>query len=242
MLKTILFDLDGTLLPNELYSFAKKYYVLITQRLIDEGFEGEKAVGAMLKGIEKIKENDGTRTNKEIFFEALAQSLGDGVYEKERSLEDFYIKEFRELKNICGTNPEADRLIKKLKGMGYRLVLATNPVFPPIAASERASWNNVDINDFEYLTHYENSHYSKPDVRYYKELLSKLGISENEKDTVLMVGNDPRDDGAARQLGIDVFLITDTPVIRENMPISDYNNGSFADLEKYILKNKSAEM
>jgi hypothetical protein len=45
-----------------------------------------------------------------------------------------------------------------------------------------------------------------------------------------MVGNDVGEDMVARDLGMEVFLITDTMINKENKDISVYPNGSFEDL------------
>ena len=55
-----------------------------------------------------------------------------------------------------------DDFIKKLKEMGYPLVLATNPIFPRVATMQRIDWAGLDVEDFELVTVYENFNYSKP--------------------------------------------------------------------------------
>ena len=49
-----------------------------------------------------------------------------------------------------------------------------------------------------------------------------------------MVGNDVREDMVARELGMDVFLITDCLLNVENKDISQYPNGSWEDFWEYI--------
>lgn len=234
MINTVLFDLDGTLLPHDLSVFAKTYFQLLSKRLIKEGFGREDLGQILVSSLNAVKNSDGTKLNCEVFWQSMAEKFGSDIRVLENKLEDFYTNEFCELKKVCSYNPLVPKLIKRLKDEGYRLILATNPVFPPIASEIRASWGGVDVRDFELLTHYGNFHTSKPSVEYYKELIKTADIDVN---TALMVGNDARDDGAAREAGIDVFLITDTPVIREDIPITSFKNGSFADLEKYIFEN-----
>ena len=49
-----------------------------------------------------------------------------------------------------------------------------------------------------------------------------------------MVGNDAREDMIAETIGMSVFLITDCLVNRENLDISRWPHGSFADLRAWL--------
>ena len=50
----------------------------------------------------------------------------------------------------------------------------------------------------------------------------------------MMVGNDVSEDMIARELGMDVFLLTDCLLNRENKDISAYPNGGFEELLAYL--------
>ena len=63
--------------------------------------------------------------------------------------------------------------------------------------------------------------------------MKKLNVDPRE---CLMVGNDAIEDMVARSLGMNVFLVTDCLVNRENLDISQFPNGNFDDLSKYIEK------
>ena len=52
-----------------------------------------------------------------------------------------------------------------------------------------------------------------------------------------MVGNDVDDDMVARDIGINVFLLTDFLINKHDKDISNYPNGNFADLLCYIKSN-----
>ena len=49
-----------------------------------------------------------------------------------------------------------------------------------------------------------------------------------------MVGNDVSEDMVARDLGMQVFLLTDCIINKDNKDISQYPNGSFPELLAYI--------
>ena len=66
---------------------------------------------------------------------------------------------------------------------------------------------------------------------YYRDILNKMGLKAEE---CLMVGNDVSEDMVARDLGMQVFLLTDCIINKENKDISQYPNGSFPELLAYI--------
>ena len=139
--------------------------------------------------------------------------------------------EFQAFKSVCGFEPRSNELIKKLKRKGFRLVLATNPLFPRIATESRIKWAGLDKDDFEFITTYENIGFSKPNPLYYSDIAMRLGMKSNE---CLMIGNDVRDDMAALEVGMDAFLLTDGLINIKNVDITQYQNGSFSDLEAYL--------
>ncbi len=92
-------------------------------------------------------------------------------------------------------------------------------------------WAGLDPADFEYLTSYENSRYCKPNPAYYTEICEKLRLSPSD---CIMVGNDAREDLAARKAGLDVFLLTPCLINRENADISLVPHGDFNALSAYL--------
>lgn len=100
-----------------------------------------------------------------------------------------------------------------------------------MATESRIKWAGLDKADFELYTTYENSHYCKPSPAYYGEILEKLSLEPAE---CLMVGNDASEDGAAQELGIKVFLLTDCLINKKGIDINAYPHGSFKELSEYI--------
>ena len=145
--------------------------------------------------------------------------------------DDYYRHEFQQVQSSCGFAPEAATVIETLKAAGKRVVLATNPLFPAIATQSRAKWAGLEPSDFELITTYENSRFCKPNPDYYREILETLNLKPEE---CLMVGNDVQEDMIARQLGMEVFLLTDCIINRDGADISVYPHGDFAALLSYI--------
>lgn len=232
-IKTVLFDLDGTLLPMDQDSFTKAYFGGLSEKLAPYGYEPQSLVGGVWQGTKAMVKNDGTQTNEQVFWKEFASLFGDKVYEDIDKFNGFYETDFDKLKSDCGYNEQANQTIRALKEKGYTLVLASNPVFPMTAQKKRMLWAGVNPDDFAFITSYENSHYCKPNPLYYKEIADKLGVKPSD---CLMVGNDTTEDSAAMLIGMDFFLLTDCLFNSEKKDISKFNRGSFVQLLNYIEK------
>ena len=98
MITTLLFDLDGTLLPMDTEVFTKHYFSLLVQKLAPYGYEAKPLIGAVLAGIEAMAVNDGSVTNEEAFWNCFASLLGEQTREQIPVFEDFYANEFQQVK------------------------------------------------------------------------------------------------------------------------------------------------
>lgn len=227
----ILFDLDGTLLPMQLEDFMKGYIENIAKYMAPYGYEPKALLKAMLDAISKMMTNDGSRTNEQVFWDRFCEIYGKDAMKHKTVMDDFYRNEFQRVKDFCGFNEKAASTVLRLKNAGYRVALATNPFFPQYATFSRIRWAGLEPSDFELITTYENSHTCKPNLSYYKEVLSTLNVKPSE---TLMVGNDALEDMIAEELGIDVFLLTDCLINAKDRDISQYPQGSFDELLTYI--------
>ena len=63
MLKAILFDMDGTLLPMDAEAFTKKYFGALSAKFAPRGYDPEKMIGAVWQGVLAMVKNDGAQTN-----------------------------------------------------------------------------------------------------------------------------------------------------------------------------------
>ena len=229
--KTILFDLDGTLLPMDQDSFTKAYFDGLAKKLAPYGYEPKRLVGGVWQGTKAMVKNDGTQTNEQVFWKEFASLFGEKVYGDISKFNEFYETDFDKLKSYCGYNEQANKTIRALKEKGYTLALASNPVFPLTAQKKRMLWAGIDPDDFALITSYENSHYCKPNPLYFKEIADKLGVKPSD---CLMVGNDTTEDAAAILMGMDFFLLTDCLLNKESKDISKFRRGSFVQLLNYI--------
>lgn len=230
-LKAILFDLDGTLLPMDQDVFVKTYFGAISKKLAQRGYDPKELVSVIWQGTGAMIKNDGTNTNETVFWNTFKNIYGENYIKDLPYFDKFYEENFDDIKSVCSFNPKAAETVYALKDMGFRVILATNPIFPKIATEKRIAWVGLKPNDFEFFTTYENICYSKPNLKYYEEILNRAGLKAEE---CLMVGNDVGDDMVAENLGIKVFLLTDCLINKDDVDINKYPNGSFDSLMTYI--------
>ena len=237
MIKTVLFDLDGTLLPMDQEVFTKDYFKRLATKLAPLGYEPDKLISAVWAGTKAMVKNNGSCTNEEAFWKQFSQIWGEKVLEDKPVFNEFYQIDFQDVASVCGCNPQAKEIVSELKARGYRVALATNPIFPAVATESRIRWAGLQPDDFELYTTYENTSFSKPNPDYYREVLKRL---ECRPEECLMVGNDADEDMIAETLGIKVFLLTDCLINNSGKDLSKYAKGSFSDLLQYLLNSDTA--
>ena len=231
MTKAILFDLDGTLLPMDQEVFVRDYLGRMAVFLAPHGYDPQSLIKAVWAGTGAMVKNDGKALNEDVFWYVFNSILDRDAKQDLALFEEFYRTEFQKAKDSCGFNPAAVEAIRQIKAMGYRLILATNPLFPAIATYSRIRWAGLNPEDFELITTYENSRFCKPNPDYYREILGKIALDGSQ---CLMVGNDVGEDMIAGTLGMKTFLLTDCLINKTAEDITQYPNGSFPELLHYI--------
>jgi len=229
--KVILFDLDGTLLPMDQDLFVKTYFGLLAKKLALYGYEPDKLISSVWAGTGAMIKNDGKISNEDKFWEVFSSTYGADCKKDIALFDAFYRNEFSGVKDVCGFNPLAAEAVHAIKSKGFRIALATNPLFPQIATANRIRWAGLEPEDFEFFTTYEESRYCKPNINYYLDVVEKLGVSPKE---CLMVGNDVSEDMIVTTIGMKVFLLTDCLINKEQKELSEYPNGSFTELIEYV--------
>lgn len=230
-LTTVLFDLDGTLLPMDQEKFMHAYLGALSAKMAPYGYEPKALIKALWHGTGAMYQNNGKMTNEQVFWKVFAADLGPEILNYQDLLLDFYANEFQQVRHACGFDPTAAPCIARLKQMGLHVALATNPLFPSIATESRIRWAGLDPADFELYTTYETSRSCKPNPTYFQEILDRLGL---EPGQCLMVGNDAGEDTAAEKLGIPVYLLPACLINKENRDLSAYPQGTMTDLVAYV--------
>lgn len=231
MITTVMFDMDGTLIPFQQDEFIKVYFGELCKKLAPLGYEPKHTVDSIWAGTRAMIKNDGTRLNSELFWEVF-RSMNEGMPDAKPLCDEFYTNEFT--KAQCIVKYQADRkpLIDKLREKGLKVVLATNPLFPENGMNTRLSWVGLSPDDFYHVTHYDNCTYCKPFAGYFLEIADKLGVKPEE---CVMIGNSVQDDMAAAKAGLKVFLV---PEFLENPQNADYSalpQGTLDEAVEYVL-------
>ena len=231
MLTTVLFDLDGTLLPMVQEDFVRSYFGNLAKFAAPYGYEAKPLVDTLWKGTAAMVQNDGAKTNREVFWDIFAAAYGEQARAHEAVFEEFYATDFNLAQSACGFAPEAAETVEFLKANGIRCVLATNPIFPAVATQARIRWAGLHAEDFELITTYENSRHCKPNPQYFADVLEQIGCKADE---CLMVGNDAVEDMASQEVGIPVFLLTPCLINPKGRDLSDIPHGGFAELKREL--------
>lgn len=232
-MNTILFDLDGTLLPMDMGVFEREYFKRLTLKL-ESYFPQEEAVKYIWDAtMEMVLNIDPNKTNKEIFMDKFSRLTSRSADEMYSVFMDFYRKEYKELKQFIKPSKHMTDSVKILKEKGYRLVIATNPLFPMEAVLDRVSWAGLEKEDFELITSFEEMHYCKPQIHYYKEIMDIIKASPEE---CLMVGNDVEEDLAAGKIGIKTFLIQDNILNKKGITLEADYKGSCKDFYEFTIE------
>lgn len=215
MITTVMFDLDGTLLPFEQGDFIKLYFGGLCKKTAPLGFDPKKLTEDVWSGTAAMVKNDGSQSNHDAFWETFKANNPDKP-DIEPLCDEFYVHEFDAVKSCLKYEISRRSLIERLHAAGLDLILATNPIFPMCAVETRLVWVGLSTEDFSYITSYENSRFSKPNPKYFAEILEKCGKSAEE---CVMIGNSvPEDIIPTKMLGIKSYLI---PEFLENPDCAD---------------------
>lgn len=232
-MNTILFDLDGTLLPMVQENFLRAYMGRLVAEMASHGYEPKQLTATIASGIEAMIKNDGSQTNEAAFWQVFTSAYGEEALSDMPKFHAFYENTFPSVQSACGFDPMANEVIRSAKERGYRVALATNPLFPDKATDERIRWAGLTRSDFDLVTTYENCSVSKPNPSYYLDVAKRLGVCPED---CLMVGNDVGEDMIpAESVGMQVFLLTRDLINKNNADISRYKHGNFVDLLSFIL-------
>ena len=75
-IKTVLFDLDGTLLPMDQDEFIKAYMGRLAKYMMPYGYDPEKLVKGLWMGTGAMVKNDGSVNNFSRFWEVFEKIFG----------------------------------------------------------------------------------------------------------------------------------------------------------------------
>jgi FMN phosphatase YigB (HAD superfamily) len=204
----LLLDLDDTLLSNRMESFQPAYLKALGKHL-SRHISPDKMVRELLASTQKMLSNNRPdQTLEEVFDASFYPALGITKQDLRLDIECFYTEVFPSLKRLTAPRPDAKKLIDMALRKGWRLVVATNPLFPKTAILQRLAWAGFPADEvpFDLIPSYETFHFAKPNPAYFSEVLAQLGAPP---DPAIMIGNDfEMDILPANQSGLPAFWLS----------------------------------
>ncbi|MCL6452014.1 MAG: HAD family hydrolase [Alicyclobacillus sp.] len=231
MLTTLLFDLDGTLLPMDLDVFMRGYFRKLVPH-IAHLVNVDTIADEIMDATHHMMENESPDTTN---LEAFKRAFFDGRAVAESEIwpifDAFYRERFAELRELTSPTPIAREICRTALAKGYQLVLATNPIFPAEAVEHRMRWAGIADLPFALVTTMEHMHYCKPNPKYYLEISARLNV---RPDACMMFGNDVQEDGVASQVGMETFLVEDYLIDRGLGYLEFTRRGTLADALAFV--------
>jgi FMN phosphatase YigB (HAD superfamily) len=246
-IKTLLVDLDGTLLGAYEPLARAEFLLRALTRLSKRGGlrTAIRSLRAVTEAVERPLAEDQVYLNAERGARAFARETGLSIEEAGQVLRDEVTAIFPEIRRYFFPVDGAREFIDWARTR-YRLVLATNPVWPVAQVELRLKWAGIDPAVFASITHSERMHACKPSEAYYRELLEQEGL---EAADCALVGDDVTRDLPATRVGISVFILDPPPVTqmafksrkRHRQALLSHGGlaraagGTYADLKRLML-------
>ncbi len=205
MITTLLFDLDNTLLGNDMGTFLPAYFRALS------GFwpasPGAPDVVAELLTATRamIANTDPARSLYGVFDECFSQRIGQPRERWQPVFDRFYAGTYRDLEAVTTRRPEAHAVMEWAFRGGYEVAITTSPLFSKVALLERLRWAGVDGFPYALVTSQDDFHFAKPRPEFYAEVLARLG---RRAEQALVVGDDWANDiAAASAAGLATYWI-----------------------------------
>ncbi len=227
-IRAVLFDLDDTLLVNDMNRFVKEYFDLLTPGMAHL-VPPKKFITALFRAtFAMMKNRNPAVTNQQVFIDHFFPSVGRTAEEMMPLFDEFYESRFGSLRSLTAPNPAARLAVRTAIDAGCEVVVATNPIFPETAMRQRMDWAGVSDLPFRLVTSYEIMHTAKPNSFYYREILELIGRRPEE---CVMVGDDWGNDMApAMEVGLNVFWVDGAAGVPDSPPL-----GPLSDFRDWFL-------
>ena len=230
MTLTLLLDLDDTLLETNMGAFIPAYFQALSQSLA--GYvQSEKMLPALMKGTDlMLASEDPSQTLQEVFETYFYPKLGVPKEQVNHAIEQFYDEVFPTIGSVTRKRAGAIELIDWAFSKGFRIAIATDPIFPRKAVYHRIRWAGLDPERFELVSSFETFHFTKSHSAYFAEVLGRLGWPNGP---VLMVGNDvERDLKPAQNLGLKTYHVSEESASRSGPEAT--GSGKLSDLRFWL--------
>jgi len=227
-LKAVLFDLDGTLLDIDIDNFISRYFdglSAVIAQVTECPDRRTQLMSSIHKATSAMMDAHDGETNQEVFTRVFADTSGLDLDDIWSAFDDFYVQDFPTLIAHSGPIEGAQEVVRLARDLSLKTAIATNPMFPRIAVLHRMSWANILPDQVDLITTFETMKACKPHPGYFLQAAQMLGV---EPQQCIMVGDDPRLDLAAADVGMATFFVGDSP-----SAVTDYR-GDLIDLQRLL--------
>jgi FMN phosphatase YigB (HAD superfamily) len=197
-MRGVLFDLDGTLLDLQVPEFLSRYFRALDEA-VSPSFPGVDLVPSVLASTNAMQRSHPGLTNREVFYRDFRERTGVELDEHWPLFEAFYRDVFPTLGIGYGPVPGAREAIAAARALGWRVAVATQPIFPLAAIEHRLRWAGLADVAFDAITTYECMTACKPEPAYFSQVCAMIGC--------LMVGDDAGADLPAAAVGIRTLFV-----------------------------------
>ncbi len=229
-IKTVLFDLDGTLLPIDMKKFLSIYFEEMGMHF-SEHIDPELLTQYVWKATSDLVNNRDKRTNAEVFWDSFKQLTGNHPELVEEKFTPFYDGSYKKTKVATSPSITMQKAVAHLLEKGIKVIVATNPLFPESAVHDRIRWAGLNPEDFSYISSLEKNCHCKPNTAFYEEIVDHQDLNPSE---CMMVGNDAKEDMVARELGMTTYLVTDHLINHGDEPIVADHIGTSKDFLEFV--------
>jgi FMN phosphatase YigB (HAD superfamily) len=233
VITALLFDLDNTLLDNDLGKFLPAYFERLAPYFAD-AVEPPQLVNAVIAATRAMLANtDPARLLLSIFHAHFDPVIGWDTATIQTRFDRFYRESYPALRSVTAPRPTARCVLEWAFASGYQVAIATSPLFPVAAIRERLRWAGLNDFPFTLISGIEKFHFAKPHPEYFAEILAYLG---RRPDEVLVIGNDWADDIlAAAALGLSQYWIAPPgSAIPESAPKTPAQPLGIGDLDMFL--------
>lgn len=232
MTLTLLLDLDDTLLDTNMDAFIPAYFQALSAHL-SHLVAPEVMLPALVAGTRRMMvSEDPAQTLRQVFDAEFFPKIGVERDEIQSAIDEFYDQVFPSLGALTKPRPEAVDFVEWAFSCGYRVAIATDPLFPLKATHHRLRFAGLPPEKYPFalVSSYETFHFTKSHAAYFVEVLGRLGWPEGP---VLMVGNDAeRDLAPATRLGLATYWVNGEPA-QASDPAAN-GRGTLAHLKAWL--------
>jgi FMN phosphatase YigB (HAD superfamily) len=202
-MRGVLFDLDGTLLDVEVNDFLSRYFRAL-DKTVSPQFPGVDLVPAVLASTDAMHRSHPGLTNRQVFDRDFLERTGVDIERHWDVFESFYRIVFPTLGKGYGPVKGAREAVEAVRALGWRVAVATQPIFPAAAIRQRLKWAGLDDIEFDAVTSYETMEACKPAPEYFAQTCRLIGCAPSD---CVMVGDDAGTDMPAASIGLTTYYV-----------------------------------